>query len=178
MSGIPNYYQILLIPENATFEQIRKAFREQAKLWHPDTNKGLGAKDHFQLINEAWQVLKDDEKRKRYDLRLRYLKRGAMQFEWQVKYEPVVRRQAVRRPVIVKDDPPPTRFETITDIVLFGFLGLAGLLSIIFGVRRLFFEPLEGHDGIVGIVLGIVVIALLGVGWYFLKLQNKNKSKS
>jgi hypothetical protein len=59
-----NYYQILGVANNASIEEIRKAFRTLAKLHHPD--KG-GDKQRFQLINEASQVLTNSELRRNYD---------------------------------------------------------------------------------------------------------------
>lgn len=62
-----DYYETLGVPRNATAEQIRKAYRTLARKFHPDVNKDRGAEDKFKQINEAYEVLKDDEKRRRYD---------------------------------------------------------------------------------------------------------------
>lgn len=61
-----NYYQILGVPEGASEEEIKKAFRRLAHKYHPD--KGDKADEaKFKEINEAYQVLSDPEKRKQYD---------------------------------------------------------------------------------------------------------------
>ena len=63
-----DYYKILGVKNNATQEEIRKAFRKQAKKYHPDVNKDdPHAQEKFQALNEANEVLGDPEKRKKYD---------------------------------------------------------------------------------------------------------------
>ncbi len=63
-----DYYKILGLNKNAGPDQIRKAFRELAKKYHPDKNPGnKSAEEKFKQINEAYEVLKDPEKKKRYD---------------------------------------------------------------------------------------------------------------
>ncbi|MFA5076716.1 MAG: molecular chaperone DnaJ [Patescibacteria group bacterium] len=60
-----DYYEILGVQKNATSEQIKKAFREKAHLYHPDKKGGDEAK--FKEANEAYQVLGDAQKRQQYD---------------------------------------------------------------------------------------------------------------
>ena len=63
-----DYYKILDISQNATDEEIKKAFREQAIKWHPDRNQGIDTTLRMQEINEAYLILKDKEARTRYDI--------------------------------------------------------------------------------------------------------------
>ncbi|XP_019697669.1 protein tumorous imaginal discs, mitochondrial isoform X2 [Harpegnathos saltator] len=63
-----NYYEILGVSKNASAKDIKKAYYELAKKYHPDTNKGdpnTGRK--FQEVSEAYEVLSDESKRKEYD---------------------------------------------------------------------------------------------------------------
>ena len=63
-----DYYKTLGVDSNASQDEIKKAYRKLTKRYHPDLNPGNPeAKERFQEINEANEVLSDPEKRKRYD---------------------------------------------------------------------------------------------------------------
>jgi curved DNA-binding protein CbpA len=63
------YYAILGLKEDASSEEIRKAYRKLALHYHPDRNRGdAGAEERFKAISEAYAVLLDPEKRRLYDL--------------------------------------------------------------------------------------------------------------
>lgn len=65
-----DYYRILGVPENASHEEIKKAFRKLAFQHHPDTNPGNEQKaaERFKEINEAYGVLGDENRRRQYNL--------------------------------------------------------------------------------------------------------------
>ena len=63
-----DYYELLGIDKSASEEDIKKAFRKQAIKYHPDKNPGdKAAEDKFKEMNEAYQVLSDQEKKSQYD---------------------------------------------------------------------------------------------------------------
>ena len=63
-----DYYEVLGIDKSAGAEEIKKAYRKMAKKYHPDLNPGdKDAEAKFKEINEAYEVLSDDQKKARYD---------------------------------------------------------------------------------------------------------------
>jgi curved DNA-binding protein len=62
-----DYYETLGVSRGASQEEIQKAYRKLARKYHPDINKTPEAEEKFKRIGEAYEVLKDPEKRKRYD---------------------------------------------------------------------------------------------------------------
>ena len=64
-----DYYKILSLNNNASADEIKKAYRKSAMQYHPDRNHGKEdwANEKFKVINEAFSVLGDPEKRRQYD---------------------------------------------------------------------------------------------------------------
>lgn len=63
----PDYYKLLGLTQNATREEIKKAYRKLALEFHPDRNKSPDAHEKFIEINEAYLILYDEEARTKYD---------------------------------------------------------------------------------------------------------------
>lgn len=62
-----DYYQTLGVKRTSTQDEIQRAYRKLARQFHPDVNKSPEAAEKFRKVTEAYEVLKDPEKRKRYD---------------------------------------------------------------------------------------------------------------
>ena len=67
-----NYYKLLNVPTNASEKEVKKAYRNLAKKYHPDMYQGdkSVAEEKMQLINEAYDTLSDTALRKEYDKKI------------------------------------------------------------------------------------------------------------
>ena len=62
-----DHYAALGLGSAATLADVKKAFRQQASLHHPDRNAAAGAAERFRAVQEAYEVLSDDTQRQAYD---------------------------------------------------------------------------------------------------------------
>ncbi|MBP6798534.1 MAG: DnaJ domain-containing protein [Luteimonas sp.] len=62
-----DYYSILGVEPNAGDAEIKSAYRRLARKYHPDVSKEVGAEDKFKALNEAYEALRDPDKRRAYD---------------------------------------------------------------------------------------------------------------
>ncbi|MCL4303174.1 MAG: molecular chaperone DnaJ [Anaerolineae bacterium] len=67
MSNKRDYYEVLGLAKSASPEEIKKAYRQMARKYHPDVNKEPDAEDRFKEVNEAYEILSDEQKRSLYD---------------------------------------------------------------------------------------------------------------
>jgi len=67
MAAKRDYYEVLGVAKGASADEIKSAYRKAALKYHPDRNKEPGAEEKFKEINEAYQVLSDQDKRAKYD---------------------------------------------------------------------------------------------------------------
>lgn len=81
-----DYYTLLGVSRSSSADDIRKAYRKLARKYHPDVNKEKEAEEKFKKINEAYEVLKDPERRKLYDTYGQYWQQAGKQQEYQEDY--------------------------------------------------------------------------------------------
>jgi len=63
-----NYYLILDVNKEVSSEEIKRAYKNQARRWHPDLNPGIDTTQNMQDVNEAYLILSDDDSRSRYNI--------------------------------------------------------------------------------------------------------------
>lgn len=79
-----NYYDILQINKNATPEILEKAYKTLVRMYHPDLQEGANKQEYeekLKLINEAYETLSNEQKRKQYDLELEQIEQMKRQQE-------------------------------------------------------------------------------------------------
>src|ERR1700756_5890918 len=83
-----DYYAVLGVPKGAPEKDIKSAYRKLARKWHPDQNpeNAKEAEEKFKEISEAYEVLGDPEKRRKYDVLGSDWKRAAQQADQQRRY--------------------------------------------------------------------------------------------
>lgn len=62
------YYEILEVSPKSSDDEIKLSYREKAKFWHPDHNPDKNAQEKFQLLSEAYDILKDENKKRLYNM--------------------------------------------------------------------------------------------------------------
>jgi curved DNA-binding protein len=86
-----DYYKIMGLDESASAEVIKRTYRKLARKYHPDVSKEADSENRFKEVGEAYQVLKDPEKRREYDELRRYGSHPGAGFktppDWQTRSE-------------------------------------------------------------------------------------------
>ncbi|UCC87769.1 MAG: DnaJ domain-containing protein, partial [Anaerolineales bacterium] len=67
MSSKRDYYEVLGVGRTASADEVKKAYRQLARQYHPDVSREADAEARFKEINEAYEVLSDQQKRATYD---------------------------------------------------------------------------------------------------------------
>lgn len=102
----PDHYAVLQVTEHADPEVIDAAYRALARKWHPDVNGDPGAADHMRAINAAYHVLRDPERRARYDRE--QARRPVSTAAWEPAPAPAeAYEDPVPDPGVRREPPPP-----------------------------------------------------------------------
>ncbi len=147
MCAVKNYYHTLEVSHSASAADIKRAYRRLALLYHPDKNPHPSAEHVFKEINEAYDVLGDEEKRRNYDYSL--LNRYAEIFQQPqgpMHRDPAYRR---RKPNV----PPQGRKQSHLDLIkehirYFSWLNWAGMSIMIILVLDYYSPRLETKEKI------------------------------
>lgn len=127
-----NYYSILGVPPKASQEEIKAAYRNAVKLYHPDLNNNSEAsRQQFIRVQQAYEVLSDPQQRARYDAelqrRLELFLRGAANRSYQTTYRP--------KPKPTPRDPAKqAKFENRIFITKLATIGVLIVVVIVLGV--------------------------------------------
>ncbi|HET8963687.1 MAG TPA: DnaJ domain-containing protein [Chitinophagales bacterium] len=125
-----NYYTILGVKNTAGLDEIKAAFRNLAKKYHPDKNReNKSAEDFFKEVQEAYAVLSNDEKRRIYDRKFSYLNRYQSNAPYKGNAYQYAQQQARSQH---RQDPQPPEKKTSTDPYLFIISIVIALLLLIF----------------------------------------------
>ena len=166
-----DYYKILGIERDATAEQIRQAYRAKAKLYHPDINNSPNANTLFQLINEAYQVLVNTDKKKWYDFKLKYPSTTSMKPQAERRrtstYENYYKAYTHYKNEKNNDELFSKRTTKIIDNFLFYFLVAAGFVAIIISAIDLVYDKVSMKN-MTGMIFGVWFLLILFLGWSIL----------
>lgn len=134
----PSYYDLLSLHPSASVQDIRRAYRELSKLYHPDTTtlpKAL-ATAKFQELNEAYATLSSPERRATYDLKIGYSRVSVIQPRWDLNRPVSETRQHKSSAYLDPSDRPLSAGELFA-LFLIGVTFLACLaLVVIVGFAR------------------------------------------
>ena len=150
---VTNYYDILKINTSSTLLDIKKAFRKELAIYHPDNNTSPEAKERFEKLVEAFDILSDMGKRKQYDQMLNQ----------KTTNQPIILEQKEEYKEWQKE--ARTKSETyrdssLSELFLLDIFGEAAIEGILGGSKTL----IEGAEPLIediGDVLGDIVGGIL-----------------
>lgn len=145
-----NFYELLGIDRQATHSEVKRAYRNLVKQYHPDVSNKPDTAKSFQLIQKAYEVLSDPEKRAIYD-NLLYRKEQGLDYQNPHQYFRNPRRQRPYYQAATANKAPETRSEQlqfhlkqVVGLVIVTTLCLVGLGLIGLGVLFLFVKEFNG----------------------------------
>ena len=172
-----DYYKILGIPVNATEEQIKSAYRKKAKQFHPDVSQSRGSNIRFQLLSEAYRTLIHRDKRRKYDVKLKYgieTRSRHREREHYKRYGTSTGQKPgtsyhysfFRSKKKLKKDKKTIFF----DNTLFGFMLMIGAYALLYSISELLSGNWDSvENGIQGLIFSVSYLILLVYGWILYK---------
>jgi curved DNA-binding protein len=100
--SLKDYYEVLGVDREASQEEVKKAFRRLALRYHPDRNpkNQKQSEERFKEINEAYQVLIDESRRREYDYLTGYTSQRAWHFETEEAFQSDITRSDVMEAIL------------------------------------------------------------------------------
>ena len=166
-----NYYKILGVALNASEVELKEAYRNLAKKYHPDINRSANSLKYFQLVSLAYEVLSDPIKRKKYDLLMKYGVQLKPESEQEPKhpdprYRPKSGVNSAFQNIRKKKSKKKDKHSRLLAKVLFGSMAFIGLVVLVFAITDIRSDGVEAHErGIRGFVFSFVFLGLLLLGW-------------
>ncbi len=175
MNKLPDYYKILCVPPEADSEQIKKAYKEKALLYHPDVNPHEKAVEVFQLINVAYRTLINPELKRKYDLKLKYGQYSNSESTDIRHRHPADANYYRRHQQNMAYTPAKKVNKSIRRLNLFIFYSITGILTvgIIYGMMDLFVNYRFG-----GLLFSIIALILIISGVRIIKREKSDKAKN
>jgi len=173
-----DYYTILGVRRNAGADEIKKAFRRQAKSFHPDVSKDALATAKFQQINEAYHILINIKKRRIYDYSLRHrnefnmrarrTRRDSTTFNSYYKFYTGHTYSESQR----QNGNAGTAYKKkgLDNVLFYSLLGI-GVIGIIFGIFDIINKEWLGLNSLNGLFFGLSFTVILVYGWRLLGKQ-------
>lgn len=164
---IEEYYKILGVNKNSTLQNLKRAYRNKAKLLHPDINKSPNAQEKFILLNEAYEYLQNVKSGKIYDQKAQtYTKsdaRGKPNSEWGHVEREKARARAQQHAHMQYEEFIKTKYYKAT-VVINLISNIIYFLSVLF---IFIVGPVLGYlvRGKTGLTLGIIVIFVSVYFW-------------
>ncbi|MFT4682536.1 MAG: curved DNA-binding protein CbpA [Flavobacteriales bacterium] len=183
-----DYFQILGLSHSADLDDVKQAYRVLAKQFHPDVNKAADAQQKFILVNEAYEFLRDDDRRVFYAnskrsamSRAEQLRRDALYNEWVRRQQTVARSRAEEHAQGSFDrfsQSPIYKTAMVLDrLYNYLFLGIGFMLifvPIIWFLKMTFEERERMNLTISSVLFSVIVGVLFTYGIYFFIFKNQD----
>ena len=167
-----DYYKILGVGRTATADQLKRAYREKAKQYHPDVNTSRGANSRFQLVGEAYETLVHHDRRRRYDLKLKYRDElmARSRYGRNMKYRRKPGTYYRYHHFKTQSNAEKDKMIIYLEVVLFLSMITIGIFAFIFSIYDLNSDSWKDEQtGINGMLFSCLFLFLLIFGWWLYK---------